>query len=83
MSIINLAVLVAILGISFACLYKNKDWATRLHQYYISESEKHWYGKLFPWENPWIIWLFRILIIFFSIVFLIVAYPFAFGTIYF
>ena len=79
----SIVTFVAILGISFACFYKNKDWATRLQQYYISESKKHRYGKLFPWENPRIIWLFRILVIFFGIVLLIAAYPLAFGTVYF
>jgi len=74
---------ITVLGISIISLYKNKDWATLLHEYYVSESKKHWYGKLFPWETPWVFWLFRVMVIFFGIVLLIGAYPLAFGTVYF
>ncbi len=83
MFIVNFAIFVSVLGVSFACFYKNREWAMSLHRYYINESKKHWYGKLFPWENPRLVLLFRIMVIFFGIIFLIVAYPLAFGTVYF
>jgi len=83
MAIINLAIFVAILGISFACFYKNKDWATRLHQYYIHVAKNNWAGSFFPWEASWTIIIFRAMFIGLGIILIVAAYPLAFGTVYF
>lgn len=82
MKIVDILIFIAVLGIGMTCIYKSKTWATKLHAYYIRESKRHWYGRIFPWEAPWIFWLFRVMIIFFGAIFLLAAYPIAFGTVY-
>ena len=82
MPIFNLFMFVAILGVGILCIYKNKEWATVAHNYYIRESKKHWYGAFFPWEKPWALLVFKAMMIVFGIALIIAAYPLAFGTVY-
>lgn len=71
-----------ILAVGVTCLIKNKTWGKSMHEYYIRESKKHWYGKLFPWEKPWAIIIFRAMFIGLGMILIIVAYPLVFGPIY-
>ena len=83
MDIINSLMVVAILGIGAACIFKNHAWGRFMHDYYIQESKKHWYGRLFPWERPWAIVIFRAMFIGLGALLIFTAYPLVFGPIYF
>ena len=72
-----------IIGLGIACLLNNRAWGRAMHEYYIRESKKHWYGRMFPWEKPWTIVIFRATLIGLGIMLIITAYPLVFGPFYY
>jgi hypothetical protein len=79
MIILNWVSVVLILAVGMVCLSKNKTWGRSMHEYYIQESRKHWYGKFFPWEKSWAIVIFRAMFIGIGVILIIAAYPLVFG----
>ena len=82
MVIIKSIVSLMIFSAGVGCLvYKNK-FAIRLQAFYISQSVKL-YGTKGKWDRPWILGLFKVMIIFFGLLLITGAYPIVFGPIYF
>jgi hypothetical protein len=75
-------IVLVIVGVGIACLFNNQAWGRSMQEYYIRESKKHWYGRLFPWGNPWTIVIFRGMFIGLGIMLIIIAYPLVFGPFY-
>src|SRR5262245_34557297 len=79
MIFLNWITVVVIFAVGMTCLFKNKTWGRSMHEYYIQESKKYWHGRLFPWEKPWAIVIFRAMFIGFGVIFIVAAYPLVFG----
>jgi len=83
MIIVKLIVLIVILAGGITCIYKNKEWGSRLREHYIHVAKNNWAGSFFPWEASWTIIIFRAMFIGLGIILIVAAYPLAFGTVYF
>lgn len=59
-------------------LIKNKRIAQNMQSLYITQAKKGSSGSV-KWEQPWILTLFRVMVIFFGFLIIVVAYPLLFG----
>lgn len=69
---------IALIGTIFTLIKNTGKWASRIQQYYI----RHDKNNLGSWEEPWILTLFKAMVIFAGFMFLVFVFSFLFGTVY-
>jgi ABC-type Fe3+ transport system permease subunit len=59
--------------------FHSTKWAAAMQQYYMRQSKKL-YGENGNWERPWIRTLFKALIVFFGVMFVLAVYVVMFAN---
>ena len=74
MVVLKIFVVIVVVIITLVVLVKNtKRWSARFHQYMLGQANKV-FGRGAGWEKPWAPLLSKAMIVFFGLMFIVLAY---------
>ena len=77
--IFKIAIFVIIAIVALSVLIKNvNQWTTRFHQYMLGQANKV-FGSGVGWDKPWALFLSKVMVIFFGVMFIVLIYVIVFS----